>query len=102
MSITINVHQGIIRPSLLSELESFHAPDQRVSSYYLDLDPRRSGSPKAIREALKKTLARERGQIARLDLGHAVRQALQERDRLHQPRSNEALLPGGTGGQSAS
>ena len=75
-SRTIDVHQGIIRPSLLAELESFHAPDQRVSSYYLDLDPRRSGSPKAVREVLEKTLARERGQIAQLDLGHAVRQAL--------------------------
>ena len=76
MSITIDVHQGIVRPSLLAELESFHAPDQRVSRYYLDLDPRRSGSPKAVREVLEKTLARERGQIAQLDLGHAVRQAL--------------------------
>jgi uncharacterized protein with PhoU and TrkA domain len=47
-----------------------------------ELDDRRSGEPglQAHRRAV----------------------ADQERDRLHQPRSNEALLPGATGGQSAS
>jgi peptide subunit release factor 1 (eRF1) len=76
MSKSIAVYRGVIRPGLLAELESFHAPDQRVSSYYLDLDTRCLGGAKATRDALEKTLARVRGQVERLEVGHAVRQAL--------------------------
>lgn len=76
MSKFLAVYQGVIRPDLVAELESFHAPDQRVSSYYLDMDPRPHGGPRAAREAVEKALAREREQIKRLDVGHAVRQAL--------------------------
>jgi peptide subunit release factor 1 (eRF1) len=74
MSKFLAVYQGVIRPDLLAELESLHAPDQRVSSYYLDMDPRPHAGPGAAREAVEKALARE--QIRRLDVGHAVRQAL--------------------------
>ena len=76
MSELIEVHRGVIRPSLIAELESFHAPDRRVSSYYLDVAVRRGGNPKETRAALQKTHTRERAQIGQLDAGHAVRQAL--------------------------
>jgi peptide subunit release factor 1 (eRF1) len=76
MSKSLAVYQGVIRPGLLAELESFHAPGQRVSSYYLDLDARRWGSTMAVRNALEKTMAQEREKIKRLDVGHEVRQAL--------------------------
>lgn len=76
MSGMIEVHRGVIRPSLIAELESFHAPDQRVSSYYLDVAVRRGGNPEETRAALEKPLARERAQIGQLDASHAVRQAL--------------------------
>jgi peptide subunit release factor 1 (eRF1) len=76
MSKSIAVYRGVIRPGLLAELESFHAPDQRVSSYYLDLDTRCFGGTKAARDALEETIARERGRIERLEVDHAIRQAL--------------------------
>ncbi|HEY2154153.1 MAG TPA: hypothetical protein VGH33_00890, partial [Isosphaeraceae bacterium] len=76
MSDSIAVHQGVIRPSLLAELESFRAPDLWVSSYYLDVDPRHTGSIKAARGTLEHTLERERGRLNSMDVGHAARQAL--------------------------
>jgi peptide subunit release factor 1 (eRF1) len=88
MSQFIAVHQGVIRSSLLEELESFHAPGQRVSSYYLDLDPRRWGNSRAVREALENTLDQDRRQIDRLDASHEVRQAL-----LHDLEEVEKLAP---------
>jgi peptide subunit release factor 1 (eRF1) len=88
MSKSIAVYRGVIRPSLLAELESFHSPGQRVSSYYLDLDTQCFGSTKAAREALEKTLARERGQIERMEVDHAVRQAL-----LHDLEEVERVAP---------
>jgi peptide subunit release factor 1 (eRF1) len=76
MAKGIALHEGIIRPSLVAELEAFRAPDQRVSSYYLDLNPRRWGSEKAVRIALKNALAEERERIKKRDAPHAVKQAL--------------------------
>jgi hypothetical protein len=76
MSKTIELYQGVIRPSLIAELESFYSPDQRVSSYYLDVDPRRAGSHQEALDALRKNLARERGRIDQMDVGHAARQSL--------------------------
>src|SRR6184192_17765 len=60
MANTIAVHEGVIGPGLVAELEAFRAPDRRVSSYYLNLDPRRWGDAEDIRCALKETLSRER------------------------------------------
>ena len=43
MAAKMGVHEGVIRPSLVQELEQFRAPDGRVSSYYLNLAGRREG-----------------------------------------------------------
>ena len=56
----LRVHEGIIRPSLVNELESFQALGKRVSSYYLDLDGRHWGDAKAIRIAIKDALKKHR------------------------------------------
>ena len=37
MAAKMGVHEGVIRPSLVQELEKYRAPDGRVSSYYLNL-----------------------------------------------------------------
>jgi peptide subunit release factor 1 (eRF1) len=70
------VHKGVIRPSLVAELESFRAPDQRVSSYYLDLDPRHWANSEGIRVAVKNALAEARERIEQLDVRPAVHHAL--------------------------
>jgi peptide subunit release factor 1 (eRF1) len=88
MSEQIEIHRGVIRPSLIAELESFHAPGQRVSSYYLDVPLPRGGDLKEARAALLRALARERREIDRLDATHAVRQAL-----LHDLEEVENLAP---------
>ena len=43
MAAKMSVHEGVIRPSLVQELETIPRPDGRVSSYYLNLNrtPRR-------------------------------------------------------------
>ena len=38
MAAKLGVHEGVIRPSLVQELEQYRRPDGRVSSYYLNLD----------------------------------------------------------------
>jgi peptide chain release factor subunit 1 len=78
MGKSIKVHEGVIRPSLVAELEAFRPPegDGRVSSYYLNLDPRPHGNAESARAALKETLARARKQIDQREARHAVRQAL--------------------------
>jgi hypothetical protein len=77
MVTKLRVHEGTIRPSLVAELEAFRAPEQRVSSYYLDLDPRHWGNPEALRIALKNALAKHRERLDKLDVRAAVRHALQ-------------------------
>ena len=76
MAAKMNVHEGVIGPSLVDELERFRAQDGRVSSYYLDLDPRGRSDTAAIRVALKDELAREARRIEGQDVPHDVRQAL--------------------------
>ena len=47
MAAKMNVHEGVIRPSLVEELEKFRTPDGRVSSYYLNLNRTRDGAGEA-------------------------------------------------------
>jgi hypothetical protein len=85
MAKAIALHEGVIHPGLVAELEAFRAPDRRVSSYYLDLDPRHSGSTEALRLAVKNAMARHRERIDQLGLGHAPRQALhRDADLVHE------------------
>ena len=80
MAAKMSVHEGVIRPSLVAELEGFRAPEGRVSSYYLNLnrarDDESTSSGLAVRRDLKSTLRRERERIERPDVPHAARQAL--------------------------
>jgi peptide chain release factor subunit 1 len=77
MSHRIKVHDGVIRPSLVAELEVFRAPDLRLSSYYLNIDPKHWGSNLGdVRRALKSSLDRERARIEKMDWPHNVRSAL--------------------------
>jgi len=85
----IAVHEGVIRPNLVRALESFHAPDQqRVTSYYLNLDPGHWGSSDAFRRALKTSLATYRQEIEQQETRHEVRQSL-----LHDLEVVEELAP---------
>jgi peptide chain release factor subunit 1 len=73
----IEVHDDVIRPSLVAELEAFRAADLRVSSYYLNIDPKHWGNNlEALRRSLKKTLDHERARIEKMDWPHNVRSAL--------------------------
>jgi hypothetical protein len=72
----VALHEGVIRPRLVEELESFRAPDRLVSSYYLDLNPPRQGNGDALRIYLKDLLARERERIEQLAVPAEVRNAL--------------------------
>src|SRR4051812_34843036 len=72
----VAVHEGVIRPDLVNELEAFQAPDQRVSSVYLDLDPKHWGNFPEFRRDLKTPLAHARQEIERLETRHEVRQSL--------------------------
>src|SRR6202044_3071578 len=91
MAAKMNVHEGVIRPSLVDELEQFRAQNGRVSSYYLNLNRTRDGAGEdrskggndtgtseddgqAARRELKDTLARERKRIEQLDVPHEARQ----------------------------
>jgi len=76
MAESIAVHEGVIRPSLVAELESSRAADRRVSSYYLNLDLRRWGNAEAVRIAVKDALKLERDRIEQMDAPHEVRMAL--------------------------
>jgi peptide chain release factor subunit 1 len=92
MAAKLGVHEGVIRPSLVQELEQYRAPDGRVSSYYLNLATPRGSNAEAegsgpdkgpsdarersSRRDLQGTLRRERERIERLELPHATRQAL--------------------------
>jgi peptide chain release factor subunit 1 len=76
MANALALHEGVIRPRLVEELESFRAPDRLVSSYYLDLNPPRQGNGDVLRIHLKDLLTEERERIDQLDVRPAVRQAL--------------------------
>lgn len=76
MSTHLRVLEGPLRRGLLLELESFRAPDSRVSSYYLNLSPPGGGNGEAARVALKNALAAARERIDQLDMRPAVRHAL--------------------------
>ncbi|HEY2154160.1 MAG TPA: hypothetical protein VGH33_00925 [Isosphaeraceae bacterium] len=76
MSHKVALHEGVIRPSMVAELEAFRAPGGRVSSYYVDLDPQRWAGADGVRIAVKDAMARARAQIDELDPPHAVRKAL--------------------------
>jgi peptide subunit release factor 1 (eRF1) len=72
----VALHEGVIRPSMVAELEAFRASEGRVSSYYLDLDPQRWAGTDGVRIAVEDAMARARAQIDELDPPHAVRKAL--------------------------
>jgi hypothetical protein len=76
MARTLTIHDGVIRPSMLRELESFRDPGQQISTYYLDLNQRRWGTTAAVRIAVKNKLAEERRRLDEMDLSHAMRQTL--------------------------
>jgi hypothetical protein len=76
MSKAIALHEGVIRPSLVAELEAFRAPERRVSSYYLNLDSRPQGNAEEIRRAVKKTLEEQRERLDQLDVRPELRHAL--------------------------
>jgi len=84
----VAVHDGVIRPDLVKALESFHAPGQRVSSYYLNLDPQRWGGFPSFARGLKTALAKNRQDIESLEVPHEVRQSL-----LHDLELVEELAP---------
>ena len=66
----------LIRPSLVSELESFHAPGQLLTSHYLDLKTSSRGELEEAHRDLKNTLARERKRIDQLAAPRGERQSL--------------------------
>ncbi len=74
----LQVHRGVVRRQLLQQLDAFHAPaaNDRVSSYYLDLDPQRRGGVKEARIAVKDAMQSQRDRIEELDVPRAVRIAL--------------------------
>jgi hypothetical protein len=49
MAKGVSLHDGVIRPGLIAELEAFRNPDRLASSYYLDVTPRSSGNGDAGR-----------------------------------------------------
>jgi peptide subunit release factor 1 (eRF1) len=74
--LKVAVHEGVIRPDLVKELEAFQAPDQRVGSVYLDLDPQRWGNFPEFQRGLKATLGNARQEIESSETRHEVRQSL--------------------------
>ena len=76
MAGRISVHEGVIRPGLVSELETFRAAEGLVGSYYLNLGSGQPSQAEQVRIALKDTMARQEKRIDELKLPHAVRQNL--------------------------
>lgn len=95
MASKLRIHEGIVRPSLVAELEAFRAPERRVSSYYLDLDSRHWGNSEAVRLGVKNALAKHRERLDQLDVRPALRQALRRDGELVQEL---ALLTAGQRG----
>lgn len=78
MTTPLRLYEATIRPGLLTELEAFRAPGQRVSSYYLDLGGRGGGNTEAAKLAVKNALVAQRERLDQLNLQPAIRRALQE------------------------
>src|SRR4051812_48045153 len=76
MATTVALTEGVIRPSLVRELNWFRAPDLRLSSYYLNLAPQPGATPAMIRLAVKDAMEPHRERIEQLDVSHAARQSL--------------------------
>src|SRR5260370_4680824 len=76
MAKALALHEGVIRPGLVAELEAFRAPGRRVSSYYLDLDPGPGANVEAARLAVKVALAKDRERLEELEGQPALRHAL--------------------------
>jgi peptide subunit release factor 1 (eRF1) len=74
----IELHDGVIRPQLVAELEASRPTAGRVSSYYLDLNPGPRSDLEAARIAVKNALAEDRQRIEQLDLPHDVRMTLRQ------------------------
>lgn len=72
----IELHEGVIRPRLLRELEAYRATSGRMSSYYLDLNPAPRGGVERVKIAVKNALAEDRKRIDELDVHHDVRTTL--------------------------
>src|SRR5437764_472721 len=65
MATAINLHEGVIRPSLVTELDAYRAAsDQQISSYYVDVNVRHWGGNDAVRVAVIDWLAGEREEMA--------------------------------------
>jgi peptide chain release factor subunit 1 len=75
MAKAVAVHEGVIHPGLVAQLEAFRAPDRLVSSYYLDLSPR-PGTNQTVADALKSALAGGKAAIEQVDARPAIRHAL--------------------------
>jgi peptide subunit release factor 1 (eRF1) len=76
MTTQLRIHESTIRPSLVAELESFQAPGQRVSSYYLDVGGGFGSDAETAKLVVKNTLAAQRERLDQLDLQPAMRHAL--------------------------
>jgi hypothetical protein len=75
MAKAVAVHEGVIHPGLVAELEAFRAPGRLVSSYYLDLSPR-PATDRTAADALKSALAGAKAAIEQVDARPAIRHAL--------------------------
>lgn len=76
MAVKISIHEGVIRPGLISELETFRAAEGLVSSYYLNLGSAQASQAEQVRIAVKDKMAQEKKRIDELNVPHAVRQSL--------------------------
>src|SRR4051812_13138587 len=76
MPKTTVLHEGVVRPSFVAELDAFRAPAPQATSFYLDVDPKKWGGEKAARIAVKDAAAQQRERVEGMSLGHAVRHAL--------------------------
>lgn len=63
MALSAEIYRGVIRPSLVRELQEFRCPGYRVSSYYLDVDFKHLALPDAVRIKMKSALEEIRPQI---------------------------------------
>jgi peptide subunit release factor 1 (eRF1) len=76
MATQLHLHEGILRPSLVTMLEAFSAPGRRVSTYYLDFGAQMVDSTRGMLIVVKNFMAETRERLKQLDAPHAVREAL--------------------------